>query len=51
MTRDKAIQKLREGNPGIVVDESPTGIVMLVQMLEKGQEKEVAVQLMGILRR
>jgi len=49
MTRDEVVRKLREGDPGIVVGESPTGIVIRVHMLEEGQEKEVTARLMAIL--
>ena len=49
MTRDEVVRKLREGDPGIVVDESPTGIVVRVHMLEEGQEKEVTARLIAIL--
>jgi len=51
MTKDKVMRELREGDPGIAVGRSPTGIVLRVHMLEEGEEREVAARLIEILQR
>jgi L-seryl-tRNA(Ser) seleniumtransferase len=50
MTKEEVMRRLREGDPGIVVGQSPTGIVLRVHMLEKDEEKLVADRLGEILR-
>jgi len=50
LTKSEIIQKLWEGNPRIVVDESPTSIIIRMMMLEYGQEKYVAERLLEILK-
>jgi len=51
MTKDEVVRKLREGEPGIAVGQSPAGIVLRAHMLEPGEEKIVAARLIDILRR
>jgi len=50
MTKDEVVRELREGDPGVVVGQSPAGIVLRVHMLEEGEEKLVADRLQDILR-
>jgi L-seryl-tRNA(Ser) seleniumtransferase len=49
MTKAEVIRKLKEGNPGIVVGESPDGIILRVHMLERGEEALIADRLIEIL--
>lgn len=49
MTRDKLVEQLRAGDPGIAVGESPTGIVLNPQMLNEGEEEIVVSKLRDIL--
>lgn len=51
LTKSEIIQKLWEGNPRIVVDESPIGIIIRMMMLESGQEKMVAEKLLEIFKK
>jgi L-seryl-tRNA(Ser) seleniumtransferase len=50
LTKDEVVQKLWEGNPRIAVDESPTGIIIRMMMLENGQGKMVAERLLEIFK-
>lgn len=49
MTLDQVVQRLREGEPGIAVDRTDTGIALRVQMMQGGEEKLVASRLKEIL--
>lgn len=49
LTVDQVIDQLREGEPGIVVDRSETGIVLRIQMMQDGEEMLVAKRLKEIL--
>ena len=48
LKKDEIVQKLWEGNPRIAVDKSLNGIVLRMMMLESGQEKIVAENLLKI---
>ena len=51
LTKDEVIKKLWEGNPRIVVGaEVPTGIVLRMMMLEKGQEDKVVERLLEVFK-
>jgi L-seryl-tRNA(Ser) seleniumtransferase len=49
MTRREVIEALRSGEPGIIVGESQTGIVLNPQMLNPGEEQIVVQRLKQIL--
>lgn len=50
-TKEEVVQKLWEGNPRIAVgDESPTGIILRMMMLERGQEDKVVERLLEIFK-
>jgi hypothetical protein len=49
MTTDAVVELLRAGEPGIVVDRSPTGIILRVHMMQQGEEKLVADRFAEIL--
>jgi uncharacterized pyridoxal phosphate-dependent enzyme len=48
-TMDSVVRQLREGEPGIAVDRSPTGFVLRVHMLQAGEERPLAARLIEIL--
>lgn len=49
MTRYEVINQLRAGELGVLVGESPTGIVLNPQMLNEGEEKRVVKRLKDVL--
>jgi uncharacterized pyridoxal phosphate-dependent enzyme len=50
-TVDDVIGQLREGEPGIAVDRSPSGFVLRVHMLQPGEESLLAARLIEIVGR
>jgi hypothetical protein len=50
LAKDDLVARLWEGDPRIAVDETLTGIAIRMMMLEEGQERTVAEELLKILK-
>ncbi|MGQ9584258.1 MAG: aminotransferase class V-fold PLP-dependent enzyme [Anaerolineae bacterium] len=49
LTRAEACARLQTGDPGIVVDHSPDGLVIRVQMLQEGEERVIVKRLRDLV--